>query len=57
MTDKPHTLAWFKNRVGKPVKLAGESTLFNQPLVIASEMHAKAMFIAQKEKKLRYLEV
>ena len=53
---KSHTLNWFINRVGKEV-VKGSANLFNQPIIIASTAHAKALYIAQKEKNYSFNEI
>ena len=51
-----HQLIWFVNRVGKYVVKNGSIDMFNPPVLIASIMHAKALWITQKEKGYNYSE-
>lgn len=49
-------LIWFINRVGKYVVRNGSIDMFNPPVLIASIMHAKALYITQTEKNYNYSE-
>lgn len=51
-----HKLIWFVNRVGMYVVKNGSIDMFNPPVLIASIMHAKALYITQKEKGYNYSE-
>lgn len=46
---------WFINRVGKQVAINGPANLFNT-ITIASEQHAKALYITQAEKNWKFNE-
>lgn len=50
-----HTKAWFLFRVGKEIQRL-PANLFNEPIKIASEAHAKALYLAQQEKGYKYEE-
>ena len=43
-----HQQKWFRNRVGQFV-VAGHANLFNPPIQIASEGHAKALWVSQSK--------
>ena len=51
-----HKLIWFTNRVGSWLVKNGSVDMFNPPIQIASIMHAKALWITQKEKGYSYSE-
>ena len=53
---KPHKLVWFIHRIGTYVVKNGTTDMFNPPVKIASVMHAKALWITQKEKGYNYSE-
>lgn len=46
-TTTKHKLIWFENRVDKYITKNCASDLFNPPIMIASKMHAKALYITQ----------
>lgn len=50
-----HPVRWFLNRVGKYISTKDPS-LFNPPIKIGGEQHAKALFINQS-KGYRYQEI
>jgi len=52
-----HPLRWFVNRVGKELIKNNTADLFNLPVKVMSEQHAKALFITQKEKNYTYNEI
>ena len=56
MKKDRHKLIWFINRVGKYVVKNNTIDFFNPPIQIASIMHAKALYITQKEKNYTYSE-
>lgn len=51
-----HKLIWFTNRVGQWLVKNGSVDMFNPPIQIASIMHAKALYISQREKGYSYSE-
>jgi len=53
---KKHQLIWFVHRIGQYVIRNGVADMFNPPIQIASLMHAKALWITQKEKGYNYSE-
>lgn len=53
---KKHPLRWFVNRVGDEV-IKNKIDLFTEPVKIASEQHAKALWITQKEKGWHFTEL
>lgn len=44
--QKKHKLAWFINRIGKEI-FKPNINIFNQPIKIESQQHAKALYISQ----------
>jgi hypothetical protein len=52
-----HTKSWFINRVGKYIRKNCNADLFNPIILIASEAHARALFLTQAEKNATYNEV
>lgn len=54
-TVKLHPERWFKSRVGTEVyKINGIELI---KITIQSEQHAKAMYISQREKQIKYAEI
>jgi hypothetical protein len=53
MRQPNHTKAWFLFRVGKEI-YREPVNLFNQPIKIESEQHARALHLAQQEKGYKY---
>lgn len=51
-----HKLIWFVHRIGQYVVKNGSIDMFNPPIFIASLMHAKALYITQREKGYNYSE-
>jgi len=46
-TKQKHTKAWFINRVGSYVVKDSLKDLFQNPILIASEQHAIALYLTQ----------
>lgn len=46
-TKQKHTKAWFINRIGSYIIKDSQYDILNQPILIASEQHANALYLTQ----------